>query len=390
METTELIKIASFAPLSLKLPKSWIGHLAFAAWLIKEIKPKIFVELGTHSGNSYFSFCQAVSEANLTTKCYAVDNWQGDEHAGYYGEEIYEHVYAYNKKHYAAFSCLLRMLFDNAIDHFSDESIDLLHIDGLHTYEAVKHDFESWLPKMAHGAVIMFHDTKVRENGFGVWKLWEELQIRYPLNIEFDHSHGLGILKLDDGNAEKIFTWLVPDEPEQKILKNYFTSLGTQQLALFEKHQALTESQKSITDQTNHIHNLEIHIDGLERTITDQANHIHNLEKHIEGLESTITDQTNHIHNLEKHIEGLERTITDQANHIHNLEKHIEGLERTITDQTNHIHNLEKHIEGLESTITDQANHIHNVKTELVKFQSSLYGRLKSAIQKLRKLIIFG
>ena len=36
------------------------------------------------------------------------------------------------------FSSLLRMDFADARDHIEDGSVDLLHIDGLHTYEAVR------------------------------------------------------------------------------------------------------------------------------------------------------------------------------------------------------------------------------------------------------------
>lgn len=83
----------------------------------------------------------------------AVGAWQGEEYAGYYDEEIFNNVNSYNQKRYADFSRLLRMLFDDAAAHFIDKSIDLLHIDGMHAYEAVRHDFETWLPKLAPGEV---------------------------------------------------------------------------------------------------------------------------------------------------------------------------------------------------------------------------------------------
>lgn len=234
MTQNSLFSVASFTPDSLQSPDSWVGHLPFAAWVIKEVAPKIFVELGTHSGNSYFSFCQSVAENNLATKCYAVDTWQGDEHAGQYNENIFTDVSAHNQQHYAGFSRLLRMTFDAAADYFGDESIELLHIDGLHTYEAVYHDFETWLPKLAPGAVVLFHDTNVRERNFGVWKLWEELQVRYPNNIEFVHSHGLGVLQLNNAADDKILGWLQPNSPEKQCLINYFAALGSRQLDRFE------------------------------------------------------------------------------------------------------------------------------------------------------------
>ncbi|MGD9888553.1 MAG: glycosyltransferase [Halothiobacillaceae bacterium] len=235
MNLEQLLKAASFKPKSLEQPNAWVGHLPFASWVIQEVSPKIFVELGTHSGNSYFSFCQSVLENNLQTKCYAVDTWQGDEHAGIYDDEVFNKVNEHNQVHYSGFSQLLRMTFENAVSYFSDQSIGLLHIDGLHTYEAVKHDFETWLPKLAPGAVVLFHDTDVRERGFGVWQFWAELQSIYPNNIEFIHSHGLGVLQLNDATQINKLDWLAPDCNGKKALLDYFALLGMWQVEHFDR-----------------------------------------------------------------------------------------------------------------------------------------------------------
>lgn len=42
--------------------------------------------------------------------------------------------------------------------------IDFLFIDGDHTYEAVRNDFEQWLPHIKNGGFILFHDSR-REPG---------------------------------------------------------------------------------------------------------------------------------------------------------------------------------------------------------------------------------
>jgi GT2 family glycosyltransferase len=183
----------AWEPMRLVPPDPWTGHLSFAFWLIKAQRPRTLVELGTHSGNSYFAFCQAMASLNPTGRAFAVDTWAGDEHAGTYDEAIFADVTRFNSEHFLQFSTLLRTTFDDARKYFPDGSIDLLHIDGMHTYDAVRHDFEFWRSALSPRAVVVFHDTNVRERDFGVWRFWRELTAEYPA-FEFDHSNGLGVL----------------------------------------------------------------------------------------------------------------------------------------------------------------------------------------------------
>jgi GT2 family glycosyltransferase len=179
------------------LPSGWHAHVPFAHWVVHALRPRIIVELGTYYGVSYAAFCESVIQSRLDTRCHAVDTWAGDSQTGFYGEEVYQDFRSFHDSRYFGFSELLRGTFDDALPHFADGSIDLLHIDGFHTYEAVSHDFRQWKPKLSDRAVVLFHDINVRTGDFGVWRLWDELSQAYR-NFAFLHGHGLGVLLVGD------------------------------------------------------------------------------------------------------------------------------------------------------------------------------------------------
>ena len=212
-------------PLRLDHISAWIEHIPFGMFMVDILRPKVLVELGTHTGVSYSAFCQAVKRLELNCRCYAIDTWTGDEQAGHYGPEILADLHAHHDPRYGEFSSLVQSTFDDAVKYFPDASIDLLHIDGLHTHDAVKHDFETWLPKLSEHGVVMFHDINVRERDFGVWKLWADLQQKYP-HFEFFHGHGLGVLRVGNEPVSALEMLFSISDDQAKRIREFFFTLG--------------------------------------------------------------------------------------------------------------------------------------------------------------------
>jgi O-antigen biosynthesis protein len=206
---------------------AWAEHIPFAMFAVSALKPRVFVELGSYRGVSYCAFCQAVKSLKTNTKCYAVDTWEGDAHAGELENSAFYKLQNHHNPLYADFSRLVRATFDDSLQNFADKSVDLLHIDGLHTTEAVKHDFETWLPKMSERGIVLFHDTNVRERNFGVWQFWAKLKEDYPNNFEFLHGHGLGILSVGSEIPDNFRPIFEATENEVAAIREFFYQMGS-------------------------------------------------------------------------------------------------------------------------------------------------------------------
>jgi len=210
---------------SLRYPYAWVGHIPFAYLAVDLLRPQQLLELGTDSGNSYMAFCQAVAYLNSGTQCHAVDSWQGDAQAGYYGNEVLEDLRSRHDPLYSKFSELIQSDFDAACRQFPDGSIDLLHIDGFHTYEAVSHDFATWLPKLSERAVVLLHDTQVDKDGFGVASFFAEISHRYP-HFEFLHSNGLAAIAVGGSVPEPFMEFMRYANASSDSIRAYFEALA--------------------------------------------------------------------------------------------------------------------------------------------------------------------
>lgn len=176
---------------------AWLGHIEFSLFLVNEFKPETIVELGVDFAHSTFALA---GEGQGTV--YGIDCFEGDVHAGFRDtfsivKDTYQTLLTSGllPKDNIVF---IKGFFDDVAKDFN-KPIDLLHIDGLHTYEAVKNDFETWSPKLTDNGIIIMHDISAFP--YTVGKFFSEIE--YP-KTQVYHSAGLGIVSKNQEVIDKI------------------------------------------------------------------------------------------------------------------------------------------------------------------------------------------
>ena len=205
--------------------RAWVTHAPFAFWLMDALRPRSIVELGTHYGFSCFVFAEAARRLSLDCSITALDSWVGEEHAGVYGEDVFESVVSTVARDYPDTVRLLRGWFEESRPQIADGSVDLLHIDGRHGYEDALADYTSWRSTVREGGIILFHDIAEHRQGFGVWRLWDQLSAEHR-TFAFEHGHGLGVLAVGEVRAAPLAALFDADEATATRIRAEYERLG--------------------------------------------------------------------------------------------------------------------------------------------------------------------
>jgi cephalosporin hydroxylase len=170
--------------------------------LVVERKPHNVLEIGTYHGGTLFLWCQ-FSDPQATIA--SLDLPGGEYGGGYHW--VRTPIY----KAFAKPQQRLRLLRGNShsasmferVKQTFPNGIDFLFIDGDHTYEGVKRDFQVYSSLVRNG-IVAFHDIchdkgqHAHNRLGGVDRLWTELRDKYP-SREFVHDWkqgwaGIGVL----------------------------------------------------------------------------------------------------------------------------------------------------------------------------------------------------
>jgi predicted O-methyltransferase YrrM len=168
--------------------------------LLRVREPRVLMEIGTAQGGTLFLFCQI---APIDATIISIDLPHGRFGGGYPSWKI---------PLYKAFAKAGQQVHLLRADSHSPETLhmvekilegrklDFLFIDGDHTYEGVKKDFEMYSPFVREGGLIAFHDIVEHppETGCEVSRFWNEIKAEYKyVEIVKDWNQrwaGIGIL----------------------------------------------------------------------------------------------------------------------------------------------------------------------------------------------------
>lgn len=135
----------------LEIPSAWHGLEDIANWIVETVRPHVTVDLGVDHG---FSTC-VLATAGFG-KVYGID--LNDDRLNYARKFALEHA-IYNVE----FICADY----NTVAAQWSLPVDILHIDGHHDYENVSKDFNTWVPHLRQGGVLLMHDIDSFKDGPG-------------------------------------------------------------------------------------------------------------------------------------------------------------------------------------------------------------------------------
>ena len=149
----------------------WIGHIPFALWLVRSLRPAIVVTQSAIDSNSYLALCQAISAFGIECHAFAVTLRSEDRAASGCNPDAAR----YPNPSYARFSTVLQLAPSQLQARFDAGSIDVLHIDGTSSQQTARQVLETLSAALSDRSVVLIDNTAPHSADHDVRQLWSEL-----------------------------------------------------------------------------------------------------------------------------------------------------------------------------------------------------------------------
>jgi cephalosporin hydroxylase len=183
-------------------PWQFVSEITSLFELYEGLKVNYAMEIGTANGGTLFGHCKL---ANENATIISVDLPGGKFGGGYpdWKMPIYKKFAQKNQSlNLIRASSHENSTIQKVKDILKSNKLDYLFIDGDHTYEGVKKDFELYSPFVKKGGVIIFHDI-VPHGGSSckVDEFWNEIKLKYQHKEFIDKPDqdcfGVGVIFLN-------------------------------------------------------------------------------------------------------------------------------------------------------------------------------------------------
>ncbi|RMG44542.1 MAG: class I SAM-dependent methyltransferase [Acidobacteria bacterium] len=162
------------------------GHILFLVNLTVQIRARHVVEIGLGGANSACAFLIGLAETGGVLTSIDVER----------RPEAAARIAALGGQRRWRF---IQGTSDEAVREVSRlEPIDILMIDGLHSYNQCRRDYLNYAPLVRPGGYVLFHDSSAIE---GVRKFTEELRERGLEGVNLDYCNGLFVLHKRDSTV---------------------------------------------------------------------------------------------------------------------------------------------------------------------------------------------
>jgi len=160
-----------------QVPEELIGF----GRVVQQMNPRVTMEIGTAGGGSLFVLSTL---SHPTASIISVDLVGGKFGGGYPRHRIplYESFVSENQRIHLIRGDSHEFSTRSEVESILRErEIDVLFIDGDHTYEGVRKDFEIYSPLVRNGGIVAFHDICPHPPHVGceVNRFWNEIKKRY-------------------------------------------------------------------------------------------------------------------------------------------------------------------------------------------------------------------